>query len=182
MRIEQFSKRYKSTHISLESVRSRAKVTVFTGPNGVGKTTVLKALATLIAYEGKAMCQGTTMYAEESFRYPDAMQTGEYLMLLQRLGQGNHARMNALIDVFGLCACLEKPLSALSKGFKQKVNLVQALMEDVDTYVLDEPLSGLDQNSQEKLFAFIEKDEKKYIIATHRWTDKKAVRGKAVAL
>ena len=182
MKVEAFKKQYKTCTVKVDQVRSKAKVTVFTGENGIGKTTLLKAMAKLIAYDGVVSCHGKTMYAEEIFRYPEAMKVLDYLTLLQSLGEKDNTRLEKLLDVFDLRDKLNKPLGALSKGFKQKVNLVQALMETVDTYILDEPLSGLDVASQQNLYDYIANDDRKYIIATHRWTNAMKVRGKAVAL
>jgi ABC-2 type transport system ATP-binding protein len=84
---------------------------------------------------------------EEPMLYP-FLSAREQLRLLGRLREMPdariEARMNALLDLFGLTDAAEQPMSAYSKGMKQKVLISAALLHDPDLLILDEPESGLD--------------------------------------
>ncbi len=167
LKIKNFHKAYKSADVCVDAVHSDARVVLLVGANGSGKSTLLKALAGLIDYQGVLEMKGSIMYAEELIRYPDYLTPEKYLNYLIKLGTASTIRMQWLIDAFDLKEHVQKPFKALSKGTKQKVHLVQAMMESRDVYLLDEPLSGLDVYAQRQLANIIKKRCEKFVIATH---------------
>jgi len=137
------------------------EVVGYLGPNGSGKTTTGRMLtglvepsSGLVLFEGRAVSADPIEYRrrlgyvpEEPLLYP-FLSAREQLRLLGRLRELPAAtmerRMNALIELFGLGEAAEQPMSAYSKGMKQKVLIIAALLHDPDLLIFDEPDSGLD--------------------------------------
>ncbi|MFH5880943.1 MAG: ATP-binding cassette domain-containing protein [Candidatus Izemoplasmataceae bacterium] len=168
VKIKQFSKKYKHTTIETKPITFDKKVTLIIGPNGSGKTTVLKGIANLINYEGEIINEGTVLYAEELIRYPEDMSVNTYLNTLLEIGKGNKILKEELLIKFDLYEKRNDPFKSLSKGMKQKVHLIQALMEERDVYLLDEPFSGLDAQSRIQLVNIIAQRDEKFICSTHQ--------------
>ncbi|MBW3621633.1 MAG: ABC transporter ATP-binding protein [Actinobacteria bacterium] len=132
----------------------------FLGPNGAGKTTTIRLLMGLLnATAGSAQVLGRDARAEavELHRrvgylpsdpvFPRGMPGRDYLAQLGRLRGGvSEARVAELTERLELD--LDKPITALSRGNRQKVGIVQAFMHDPDLVVLDEASSGLDPLKQ----------------------------------
>ena len=141
----------------------RGSVTAFLGPNGAGKSTTMKILTGFLApSEGRAFIAGhdveTDRIAASSVLgylpengplYPD-MTPGSYLRFIaETRGIGGAAQRNALDRVAASCRIEEvwyKAISKLSKGFRQRVCLAQAILHDPQVLILDEPTAGLDPN------------------------------------
>jgi ABC-2 type transport system ATP-binding protein len=139
----------------------RHEVVGYLGPNGAGKSTTVKMLAGLIApshgeifFEGRPLGKQTIEYKsrlgyvpEEAVLYSH-LSGREYLQLAGRLRCLPEKRLNGKIDemlrLFSLDAHKHLPISSYSKGMKQKVMIVAALLHDPDIIIFDEPLSGLD--------------------------------------
>ena len=137
------------------------EVVGYLGPNGSGKTTTGRMLtglvepsSGLVLFDGRAVSADPIEYRrrlgyvpEEPLLYP-FLSAREQLRLLGRLRELPQAmierRMNALIELFGLGDAAEQPISAYSKGMKQKVLIIAALLHDPDLLIFDEPDSGLD--------------------------------------
>lgn len=136
-------------------------VSGYLGPNGSGKSTTVKMITGLlppttgeILFEGRNIKQDLIAYKrrlgyvpEEPFLYPYL--TGpEYLELTGRLrGLPERllkAKIDGFIELFGLRTNRYSPLSAYSKGMRQKVLISAALLHNPDVLIFDEPLSGLD--------------------------------------
>ena len=141
---------------------NRGEVLGFLGPNGSGKTTVLRVLVGLIApTRGDVLVDGRSLFDDpRAWRERVGYLPGElelysnmtvdgYLRLFTRLrGIDCSAEIERLSERLGLR--LDARISGLSKGNKQKVGVVQALMHRPDILVLDEPTSGLDPIAQEE--------------------------------
>ena len=129
------------------------------GPNGSGKTTTLKMLLGLLyPTKGKAVVLGGDssdpkinarigFLPEESYlyRYLDARETLDFygrLFGLER--QVRKMRIEALLDMVGLKAVANRPVGTFSKGMARRIGLAQALINDPDLLILDEPTTGLD--------------------------------------
>jgi ABC-2 type transport system ATP-binding protein len=133
----------------------------YVGANGAGKTTTIKVLTGLIRpTSGDALVGGHSVleqplevkarlgYVPESGALFEKFSPVEYLTLIGRLYRLSEAhirdRMGEELRTFGLEADKDKPMGVLSKGTKQKVCWISALLHDPEVLVLDEPLNGLD--------------------------------------
>ncbi len=129
------------------------------GPNGSGKTTTLKLLLGLLhPTKGRALCLGgdgadTQISArigflpEESYlyRYLNARETLDFYGRLFCLDhQVRKMRIEALLDMVGLKGVANRPVGTYSKGMARRIGLAQALINDPDLLILDEPTTGLD--------------------------------------
>ncbi|MHC4570713.1 MAG: ABC transporter ATP-binding protein [Planctomycetota bacterium] len=129
------------------------------GPNGSGKTTTLKLLLGLLhPTKGKALCLGGDgtdpkistrigFLPEESYlyRYLNARETLDFYGRLFGLPpKVRKMRIEALLDMIGLKAVANRPVGTFSKGMARRIGLAQALINDPDLLILDEPTTGLD--------------------------------------
>jgi ABC-2 type transport system ATP-binding protein len=129
------------------------------GPNGSGKTTTLKVLLGLLyPTKGKALCLGGDatnpkisarigFMPEESYlyRYLNARETLDFYGRLFGLpSKVRKMRIEALLDMVGLKAVANRPIGTFSKGMARRIALAQALINDPDLLMLDEPTTGLD--------------------------------------
>jgi ABC-2 type transport system ATP-binding protein len=129
------------------------------GPNGSGKTTTLKILLGLLyPTKGKALCLGGEIanpkisarigfMPEESYlyRYLNARETLDFYGRLFGLpAKVRKMRIEALLDMVGLKAVANRPIGTFSKGMARRIALAQALINDPDLLMLDEPTTGLD--------------------------------------
>ena len=142
---------------------SRGEIVGFLGPNGAGKSTTMKILTCFIApTEGTAKVNGCDIWTdplgvrtaigylpESTPLYPD-MLVAEYLEFAGQMrglfGPTLQKRIKRVVDETQLGSVYAKEIRQLSKGFKQRVGLAQALIHEPPILILDEPLSGLDPN------------------------------------
>ncbi len=139
------------------------QIVAFLGPNGAGKSTTMKILSGfLAASEGTASIAGLDVQAErlEAVRHLGYLpengplyQNMTPLELLTFFGEARgleekrlKKRLDVVIDQCALQLVLEKPIDKLSRGYKQRVGLAQALLHDPDVLIMDEPTAGLDPN------------------------------------
>jgi predicted permease len=136
----------------------------YLGPNGAGKSTTVKMLTGLIEpssgqifYNGRSVYEDFTAFQrrigyvpEEAHLYPH-LSGREYLQLMGRLRGMPHQilepKMDEFLRLLGLWSDRHAPLSAYSKGMRQKILLAAALLHDPEILILDEPFSGLDVTS-----------------------------------
>lgn len=140
------------------------EVTGYLGPNGSGKSTTVKMITGLLEpssghvfLDGKDIREDSTEFKrrlgyvpEEAILY--SYLTGlEYLQLIGRLRRMSEStvnrKANELLALFSLHSYRHSPISAYSKGMKQRVLIASALMHNPDLLILDEPLSGFDVTS-----------------------------------
>ena len=138
------------------------EVVGFLGPNGAGKTTTMRILAGALDYRnGSAkICsvevavnpletkKNVGYLPEQNPLYTD-MYVREYLNFVAetyRLGNEKQKRVEEMIDLVGLRPEIRKKIGQLSKGYRQRVGLAQALIHNPKVLILDEPTTGLDPN------------------------------------
>ncbi len=152
------------TTLALDDVSfgiGKGEILGFLGPNGAGKSTTMKIITTFIApdsgtvkvdgidvLEQPLAVRGRIGYLPENVPlYPD-MNVEEYLTFVGRArgldGAKLKQRLDWCVEACGLVTEFKKPIGDLSKGFKQRTGLAQALIHDPDILILDEPTSGLD--------------------------------------
>lgn len=149
------------------------------GPNGSGKTTLIKCiLGMVVPSSGEIEVQGKTIrkswkyrqeinYLPQIANFPGNLRVKELIRMIKDLRQ-KESMEEELIKLFGLEPFLDKKLSTLSGGTKQKVNIVLTFMFDSPLLILDEPTTGLDPGSLIKLKELIlqEKNKGKTILIT----------------
>lgn len=150
------------------------QINLLTGNNGSGKSTLIKCIMKLIKYQGRIDKRRYRIgYAPEKYIMPEYMTIYEFLKAIGRIKHLYTNHLNIEIEdelkLFNLNKNLNKPIKKLSNGMKQKVNIIQALLNNPKIIILDEPLVGLDFDSQlhfTKRIVSLSK-EKLVIIATH---------------
>ncbi|RME98509.1 MAG: gliding motility-associated ABC transporter ATP-binding subunit GldA [Bacteroidetes bacterium] len=156
----------------------------FLGPNGAGKSTTMKIITGYLnPSEGQVRVCGLdvtkdTLAAQRQIGYlPEHnplykdMYVREYLTFVGRLyGVANlRQRVAQLVELTGLEQEQSKLIGALSKGYRQRVGLAQAMIHDPEVLILDEPTSGLDPNQLAEIRRLIKTlgEEKTVIFSTH---------------
>ncbi len=137
----------------------KPEIVGFLGPNGAGKSTMMKILTTYLdANEGLATVNGFDVKAnkqlvqqsvgylpEHNPLYLD-MYIKEYLAFNASIYKISKARIDEVIELTGLTPEAHKKIGQLSKGYRQRVGLANALLHNPDVLILDEPTTGLDPN------------------------------------
>ena len=164
----------------------KGEVTAFLGPNGAGKSTTMKLLTGFLTpTEGTAHIGGFDVAANRM----DAVKLIGYLpengplyhemtpkSLLEHLGHARgmsgeylRSRMEFVADKCALHAVWSKTIGKLSRGYKQRVGMAQALLHDPEVLILDEPTSGLDPNQVHEVRALIHSlaKNKTILLSTH---------------
>lgn len=156
----------------------------FLGPNGAGKTTTMKMItAYLPPSSGKVFVSDldvaeNTLAAQAKIGYlPEHnplykdMYVREYLTFVAQLYKikSSQKRIEELIEMTGLGREQHKLIGALSKGYRQRVGLAQAMIHDPEVLILDEPTSGLDPNQLAEIRGLIKQlgEKKTVIFSTH---------------
>jgi ABC-2 type transport system ATP-binding protein len=186
--VDHLAKRYGST-VAVGGVSftvETGEVLGFLGPNGAGKTTTMRILTGFIPPdEGSAVLAGFDVtrqplevrrrigYLPESAPLYEDMGTVDYLLYVAEMRGFDKAeargRVARMVDQCGLGPALTKNIGQLSKGFRQRVGLAQALIHEPDILVLDEPTTGLDPNQIIEIRSLIKEigRQKTIILSTH---------------
>jgi ABC-2 type transport system ATP-binding protein len=181
-------KLYGSTHAvdGISFKVSRGEVVGFLGPNGAGKSTTMKMLTGYLRpTAGQALVGGIDVeedplaakrmigYLPENAPLYDDMMVADFLEFIADLrgikGATRRERLRTVCDRCGLDGVLGKNIGHLSKGYRQRVGLAQAIVHDPDLLVLDEPTAGLDPNQIVEIRELIKAlgREKTVILSTH---------------
>src|SRR5579863_8967191 len=164
----------------------RGEVLGFLGPNGAGKSTTMKMITGFLApTEGTAVVCGADIVAdpivakrhigylpEGAPAYPD-MSPRSFLRFIAEIrgfaGDEARRRIELAVARTALASVMEQPIETLSKGFKRRVGLAQALLHDPDVLILDEPTDGPDPNQKHEVRTLITElaPSKAIIISTH---------------
>jgi len=158
----------------------------FLGPNGAGKTTTMKAITTFLIPDSGSIYLGNYSvssnpedvkqsigYLPENNPLYEDMPVIDYLKFVGKLQGISELNINdsllSVIETCGLEAEKHKKISELSKGYKQRVGLAQALIHNPEVLILDEPTTGLDPNQIAEIRDLIRKigKEKTVILSSH---------------
>jgi ABC-2 type transport system ATP-binding protein len=172
----------------------RGEVVAFLGPNGAGKSTTMKLLTGYLAPSaGRARIAGHDMATdriagaerlgylpENGPLYPDMSPRALLEFFADARGMSDSVKRTRIAEVIELCALGEvigKPIGKLSKGYRQRVGLGQALLHEPDVLILDEPTAGLDPNQIHEVRDIIRRlgKEKTILLSTHIMQEVQAV-------
>ncbi|NTW22024.1 ATP-binding cassette domain-containing protein [Candidatus Falkowbacteria bacterium] len=165
---------------------NKGEILGFLGPNGAGKTTTMKIITSFWgATSGSVSIDGLDVadhsletrkkigYLPENVPLYDDMRVDEYLRFIAEVRQVDSDKIKSRIkEVAELCnleKVLHRPIDELSKGFRQRVGLAQAIIHDPEILILDEPTTGLDPNQIVEIRDLIKRlgKEKTVIFSTH---------------
>ncbi len=202
IRVEQVTKVY-GTQKAVDSASfniSKGEVVGLLGPNGAGKSTLMKILTCFIpptsgnafvndfdVQEHPLEVQRLVGYLPEHNPLYLDMYVREYLGFIagiHKLGRQSDKRVQVMIEVTGLGREQHKKIGALSKGYRQRVGLAQALIHDPAVLILDEPTSGLDPNQLADIRQLIREagKEKTVILSTHIMQEVEAICSRAIII
>ena len=180
---------------------TRGEVLGFLGPNGAGKTTTMRMLTGFIApTSGSASVMGHDVvtdsiearrcvgYLPEGAPLYGDMSVSAFLRFIAAMrgfgGAEKKTRIAAAVDKTQLGEVMPRPIETLSKGFKRRVGLAQAILHDPPVLVLDEPTDGLDPNQKHEVRRLITEmaEEKAIIISTHILEEVEAICTRAMVI
>ena len=186
--VKEISKRY-GTQLAVNKVSFEVhtgEIVGFIGPNGAGKSTTMKMITgtlspdsgsvkinELPALENQKEIRGMIGYLPENNPLYHEMYIREYLQYVAGLykvkGKEASERISTVIEMTALTREVGKKIGALSKGYRQRVGLAQALIHDPKILVLDEPTSGLDPNQLVEIRNLVSTigREKTVLLSTH---------------
>jgi len=188
IKVENLTKRYagQTAIHDLNFEVGKGEIMGFLGPNGAGKSTTMRILSSFMPpTSGRASIAGFDIfeqslqarahlgYMPESVPLYNDMRVTEYLNYRAALKGVPHRRMAERVgDVKELCGLKDvekKPIASLSKGYRQRVGLADALVHEPDLLILDEPTSGLDPNQIRQVRDLIKNLGKQHtiLLSTH---------------
>jgi len=180
---------------------SRGEVLGFLGPNGAGKSTTMKMITGFLApTAGTAIVCGHDIakqplaakkcigyLPEGAPAYPD-MTPADFLDFIAHIrgfsGAEAKRRIGRVVEMIRIAGVLHQPIETLSKGFKRRVGVAQALLHDPDVLILDEPTDGLDPNQKYEMRKIITvmRPQKAIIISTHLLEEVEVVGSRAIII
>lgn len=178
----------------------KGSIVGFLGPNGAGKSTTMKMITTYIPpTSGSITVCGFDVitqpmevkrrvgYLPESNPLYYDMYIREYLEFaagIHKIGKGKKARVDEMIEVTGLQKEVHKKIGKLSKGYKQRVGIAQAMIHNPEVLILDEPTSGLDPNQIAEIRDLILRlgTEKTVLLSTHIMQEVQAMCGRVIII
>lgn len=180
-------------------VVNKGEIVAFLGPNGAGKSTTMKIMTGYIpASSGEVYIGGIKVDVDElktrqmigylpenNPLYLD-MYVREYLEFVGRIYKINNlkARVGEMIQAVGLEVEQNKKIGALSKGYRQRVGLAQAIIHDPEVLILDEPTTGLDPNQLVEIRELIRQigKQKTVLLSTHIMQEVEAICDRVIIL
>jgi len=181
----------------------KGEVLGFLGPNGAGKSTTMKMVTGFLApTSGQALVCGHDVsdeplavktrigyLPEGAPAYPD-MTPEAFLHFIAQVrgmaGSAKRARIDEVVERVQIGGVMRQPIDTLSKGFKRRVGLAQAILHDPDVLILDEPTDGLDPNQKHEVRQLIAQmaatGGKAIILSTHILEEVEAVCSRAVII
>ena len=180
---------------------TKSEIVGFLGPNGAGKTTTLKIVTCYIPptsgsikvagfdiFENSLEVRKNIGYLPESNSLYYEMGVVEYLEFIANLRHIEKnkvkSRIKEVAEVCGLVDVIKKDIGELSKGYKQRVGIAQAIIHDPPILILDEPTSGLDPNQIVQIRELIKKlgREKTVVLSTHILSEVQATCDRAIII
>ncbi len=201
IKVKEISKNY-GKQVALDKVSfeiESGQVVGFLGPNGAGKSTMMKILTGYLPPDGgEAYVCGQKVESEKTaFRskigylpehnplYPE-MYIREYLRLVAGFYKlkNKKQRVEEVVEMTGLVPEVSKKIGALSKGYRQRVGLAQALIHDPEVLILDEPTSGLDPNQLDEIRNLIThiSTNKTVMLSTHIMQEVEAICNRVIII
>ncbi len=182
-------------------VVNEGELVAFLGPNGAGKSTTMKMLTGYLSpSEGEARIAGHNMLSdriagsrhlgylpENGPLYPDMTPIAMLDFFAEARGMDTKIkkeRIESVIDLCDLSSVANKAISKLSKGFKQRVGMAQALLHEPDVLILDEPTAGLDPNQIREVRKTMRKlrETKTILLSTHILQEVEAMADRVVLI
>jgi ABC-2 type transport system ATP-binding protein len=173
----------------------------FLGPNGAGKSTTMKMITGFLAPDsGRVTVNGIALdqdpvavkrsmgYLPEGAPLYADMTPRALLRFIGEVrglrGDGGRRRLDEVVARVNLGSVLDQPIETLSKGFKRRVGLAQAILHDPSVLILDEPTDGLDPNQKHEVRRLIREmaQQKVIILSTHILEEVEAVCGRAMVI
>lgn len=173
----------------------------FLGPNAAGKTTTMRIITCFMPptsgtvevddlniFQNSLEIRHKIGYLPENaplYWEMNVLEYLEFIMGLRGMGGGNsNKRMKEIIDICGLGSVIHKDIGELSKGFRQRVGLAQAMIHDPEILILDEPTIGLDPNQIVEIRNLIKElgKEKTVILSTHILPEVEATCGRVLII
>ncbi len=180
---------------------NEGELVAFLGPNGAGKSTTMKMLTGYIApSEGQARIAGHDMLKdriagskrlgylpENGPLYPEMTPLGMLDFFADARGLSaayKRERIEAVVELCDLSTVTHKAISKLSKGFKQRVGMAQALLHEPDVLILDEPTAGLDPNQIREVRRTMRRlsETKTILLSTHILQEVEAMADRVVMI
>ncbi len=179
----------------------RGEVLGFLGPNGAGKSTTMKMITGFVPpSSGTAVVCGHDIIRapiaakrcigylpEGAPAYPD-MTAAEFLDFIAHIrgfaGREAKRRIGRIVDTIHISEVLHQPIETLSKGYRRRVGVAQALLHDPQVLILDEPTDGLDPNQKYEMRRIIDemRPNKAIVISTHLLEEVEAVCSRAIII
>jgi|TARA_B100000405_G_scaffold241221_1_gene174752 ABC-2 type transport system ATP-binding protein len=192
IKVKKLSKLYGTqkalTEVSFEI--NKGEIVGFLGPNGAGKSTLMKILSGYIPQtngdakicnldinENSIETRSRIGYLPEHNPLYLDMYVKEYLEFVADIYKVNHKYIDEMIKKTGLIKEQHKLIGSLSKGYRQRVGLAQALIHNPEVLILDEPTTGLDPNQLIEIRSLIKEvgREKTVLLSTHIMQEVEAI-------
>lgn len=180
---------------------NKGELVAFLGPNGAGKSTTMKMLTGYLSpSEGSARIAGHDMFSdriagskrlgylpENGPLYPEMTPYSFLCFFADARGMSaayKKERVEAVIELCDLKSVIHKAISKLSKGFRQRVGMAQALLHEPDVLILDEPTAGLDPNQIREVRSTMRKlgETKTILLSTHILQEVEAMASRVVMI
>ena len=192
IKVKNLSKIY-GTQKALKEVSfevNKGEIVGLLGPNGAGKSTLMKILTGYISQtngdakicnldinDNSLETQSKIGYLPEHNPLYLDMYVKEYLEFVANIYEVNHKYINEMIEKTGLQKEQHKLIGLLSKGYRQRVGLAQALLHNPEVLILDEPTTGLDPNQLLEMRSLIKEigREKTVVLSTHIMQEVEAI-------
>lgn len=199
LQINSLTKKF-GTQTALNNVSltiGKSEIVGLLGPNGAGKSTLMKSIVGAlkidegeIFFEGKNISQYSLETKSKMGFLPEnnplyaEMYVKEYLTFVAEIHGVSKARIEEVIELVGITPEKSKKISQLSKGYRQRVGLAQAILHSPELLILDEPTNGLDPNQIVEIRNVIKEigREKTVILSTHVMQEVEALCSRVILL